>query len=218
MVKSNCIIVEDEPLASALLAEFVGRIPALANMGVFKSVDSAVDYLSIHPVGLVFLDIHLSGKSGIEFLREMNARPAVIITTAYPQYAVEGFELAVTDYLLKPFSFERFLGAVERHLQNLQDRTNDYIDIMVQKKTIRVPFKEIRYIESQREYVQVVTNEKVFRSRVGIGEMELRLPRNFQRIHRSFIINKDHVTAYTSDEVEIGKYVLPIGRGNKGPV
>lgn len=218
MGKSNCIIIEDEPLASALLAEFVGRTPALANQGVFNSVASAQAYLSTHPVELVFLDIHLPGKSGMDFLRELIVRPAVIITTAYPQYAVDGFELAVTDYLLKPFGYERFLGAVEKYLQNTRYRSGDYLDLMVQKKTIRLPFSEIRYIESQREYVLVVTNENVFRSRIGIGEIELRLPGNFQRIHRSFIVNKDRVTAYTAETVEIGKHILPVGRGNRGPV
>jgi two-component system, LytTR family, response regulator len=148
--------------------------------------------------------------------------PAVIITTAYHQYAVEGFELNVTDYLLKPIEFERFLMAVNKvpktysiPLPNQNMDVKDYLFITVQKKKVRVPFIDIIYIESQREYIKIIATQATYLSKMGTHEIEALLPAHlFKRVHRSFIVSLHKITAYTAEVVELsGGLSIPIGRG-----
>jgi two-component system LytT family response regulator len=222
MSKIQCIIVEDEPLAVKVLVDYVAQVPFLDLQGTFKDAILATDYLRDHAVDLIFLDIHLPKLKGMAFLKTLTHPPAVIITTAYHQYAIEGFELNVTDYLLKPFEFERFLVAVNKVKRTQGEKEapveraemKDHLFISVQKKKVKILFSDILYIESQREYIRIVTNRGEYLSKMSTHEIEELLPpRLFRRIHRSFIVSVGRIDSYTADTVEVGGTPIPIGRG-----
>jgi DNA-binding LytR/AlgR family response regulator len=222
MSKIKCIIIEDEPLAVRVLLDYVAQVPFLQLEGTFKNAILATEWLRTNEVQLMFLDIHLPKLKGMAFLKTLAKKPAVIITTAYHQYAVEGFDLDVTDYLLKPIEFERFLIAINKvKLTNSSiptiseiSGTKDYLFLTVQKKKVKILFSEILYVESQREYIKVVTENNEFISRMSTHEIEDLLPRNiFKRIHRSFIISIHKLESYTAESVEVNGVSIPIGRG-----
>lgn len=223
MSKIKCIIVEDEPLAVKVLADYISQVPFLELQGTFKDAILATAYLRDNHPDLIFLDIHLPRLKGMAFLKTLAHPPAVIITTAYHQYAVEGFELNVTDYLLKPFEFERFLVAVNKvkTLENEPANTpiateKDFIFLNVQKKKVKILFTDIIYIESQREYIKVVTTKSEYLTKMGTHEIEALLPGHlFKRIHRSFIISVNKIEAYNAEMVELGGVSIPVGRGYK---
>jgi two-component system LytT family response regulator len=224
MSKIKCIIVEDEPLAVKVLTDYISQVPFLELHGSFKDAILATDYLRSNIVDLIFLDIHLPKLKGMAFLRTLTNPPAIIITTAYHQYAVEGFNLNVTDYLLKPFDFERFLVAVtkvktaqiEKHRSFEESEAKDYLFLNVQKKKVKILFSEILYIESQREYIKIVTTKKEYISKMSTHEIESLLPSNlFKRIHRSFIVSISKIESYTAESVEVSGVSIPIGRGYK---
>jgi DNA-binding LytR/AlgR family response regulator len=224
MSKISCIIIEDEPLAVKILTDYISQIPFLILQGSFKDAILASEYLRDHKIDLMFLDIHLPKLKGMNFLRALKNPPAVIVTSAYHQYAVEGFALNVTDYLLKPFEFERFLAAVNKikashpQIQTVPNEgvQQNYIFLSVQKRKVKIFFADIQYIESQREYVKVVTSKKVLLTKMSTKEIESLLPaEQFKRIHRSFIIAFDKIESYSSETVEIGGVSIPIGRDYK---
>lgn len=224
MSKIACIIVEDEPLAIRVLADYISQVPFLELKGSFKDAILASEFLHEHTVDLIFLDIHLPKLKGMAFLKTLNRPPAVIITTAYHQYAVEGFNMNVTDYLLKPFEFERFLVAVNKARREAEQKVihadtsenRDYIFLNVQKKKVKISFSDIVYIESQREYVRIVTVRKEYVSKMSTNEIEQMLPPDlFRRIHRSFIVSVGKIESYNAEEVEVNGITLPIGRGYK---
>ena len=224
MSKIKCIIVEDEPLAVKVLMDYISHVPFLELHGSFKDAILATDYLRSNTVDLIFLDIHLPKLKGMAFLKTLTNPPAVIITTAYHQYAVEGFNLNVTDYLLKPFEFERFLVAVtkiktaqiEKPKSTEEPDTKDHLFLNVQKKKVKILFSEILFIESQREYIKIVTIKKEYISKMSTHEIESLLPANlFKRIHRSFIVSVNKIESYTAEAVEVNGISIPIGRGYK---
>ena len=221
MSKIKCIIVEDEPLATKILSDYISQVPFLELQGTFKDAILATDYLREHHPDLIFLDIHLPKLKGMAFLKTLAHPPEVIITTAYHQYAVEGFNLNVTDYLLKPFEFERFLTAVtkvrtaqhEKKKPVEAEEIKDHLFLNVQKKKVKILFSEIIYIESQQEYIKMVTTKKVYFSKVTTSEMEAILPANlFKRIHRSYIVSIQKIDSYNSEMVEVNGISIPIGR------
>jgi two-component system, LytTR family, response regulator len=222
MSKIKCIIIEDEPLAVKVLTDYISQVPFLALNGSFKDAILATDYLRDHQADLIFLDIHLPKLKGMAFLKTLTHPPAIIITTAYHQYAVEGFEMNVTDYLLKPFDFERFLVAVTKVKTaktaipgNEEARvTKDHLFLNVQKKKVKILFQDIIYIESQREYIKIVTSKGEYLSKMSTHEIEdLLPPSQFKRIHRSYIISLSKIDSYTAEEVEVSGISIPIGRG-----
>lgn len=222
MSKITCIIIEDEPLAVKILTDYIIQVPFLELQGAFKDAILASEYLRENSVNLIFLDIHLPKLKGIAFLKTLPNPPAVIITTAYHQYAVEGFDLNVTDYLLKPFDFERFLKAVSRVKSSGNEEKNphenpdvrDFIFLNVQKKKVKILFSEIVFIESQQEYIKIVTTKKEFISKMGTHEIEALLPPDlFMRIHRSYIVSISKIESYTAEMVELNGISIPIGRG-----
>ncbi|MEO8174888.1 MAG: response regulator transcription factor [Sediminibacterium sp.] len=222
MSNITCIIVEDEPLASKVLKDYVFQVPFLELKGTFKDAILASDFLRNASVDLMFLDIHLPKLKGMAFLRTLSKPPAVIITTAYHQYAVEGFDLNVTDYLLKPFDFNRFLMAVtkvkaaEIEYQKTQDTQGikDYIFLNVERKRVKFLFFDLVYIESQREYIRIVTTKSEYICKMSTNEIEVLLPTHlFKRIHRSYIISVSKINSYTADMVEVNGVSIPIGRG-----
>jgi two-component system, LytTR family, response regulator len=223
MSKIKCIIIEDEPLAAKVLSDYIHDVPFLDLIGSFKDAILATDYLRHNSADLIFLDIHLPKLKGMAFLKTLANPPAVIITTAYHQYAVEGFNLNVTDYLLKPFEFERFLIAVTK-VKSAQtekqpvtgSQPKDFIFLNVQKKKVRILFSEIVFVESQREYIRIVTTKKEYISKMSTHEVEDLLPSDqFKRIHRSFIVALDKIDSYTAEMVEANGISIPIGRGYK---
>jgi len=227
MSKIKCIIIEDEPLAVKILSDYITQVPFLEITGKFKDAILAADFLREHNVDLIFLDIHLPKLKGMTFLKTLTNPPAVIVTTAYHQYAVEGFELNVTDYLLKPFEFERFLVAVNKvksipnneQVLNKNSEKKDFIFINVNKRKVKILFPEIIYIESQREYIKIVTIKKAYISKMSTKEIESILPSNlFKRIHRSFIISIDKIESYNAEIVEVDGVSIPIGRGYKNVI
>jgi DNA-binding LytR/AlgR family response regulator len=221
MSKIKCIIVEDEPLAAKVLSDYVSQVPFLELTGTFKDAILATEYLRENTVDLIFLDIHLPKLKGMAFLKTLTDPPAVIITTAYAQYAVEGFSMNVTDYLLKPIEFERFLVAVNKikaaqgeKQKSAESQEKDFIFLNVQKKKVKILFSEIVYIESQREYIKIVTTKKEYISKMSTHEIEALLPSNlFKRIHRSFIVSVSKIESYTAEAVEVNGVSIPIGRG-----
>jgi two-component system, LytTR family, response regulator len=220
MSKIKCIVIEDEPLAVKVLLDYISQVPFLEVQGTFKDAILATEFLRNNHPDLIFLDIHLPKLKGMAFLKTLTHPPAVIVTTAYHQYAVEGFDLNVTDYLLKPFEFERFLVAVnkvkiEREKKEPHEgvEIKDYLFLNVQKKKVKILFSEIVYIESQREYIKIVTTKREYLSKMGTHEIEALLPANlFKRIHRSFIVSISKIESYTAEEVEVNGVSIPVGR------
>lgn len=227
MSKLRCIIIEDEPLAVKVLTDYIAQVPFLELRGTFRDAILATDYLRQHTVDLMFLDIHLPRLKGMAFLKTLTHPPAVIITTAYHQYAVEGFDLNVTDYLLKPFEFERFLVAVNKVKTPGQvgpeatqpklpegGENKDYLFLNVQKKKVKILFSDILYIESQREYIKLVTTRTTYLSKISTHEIETLLPPQlFRRVHRSFIVSVGRIDSFTAEYVEVQGVSIPIGRG-----
>src|SRR5258706_3346376 len=222
MSKLKCIIVEDEPLARQILEGYISRAPFLELQGSFEDAIDAIDHLRDHPVDLMFLDIHLPEIKGITFLKTLARPPAVIITTAYHEYALEGYELNVVDYLLKPFEFERFLTAVNKVKKQSQsehataETTKDHLFVSIHLKKVKIYFSEILYIESQKEYIRIVTHNNSYLTKMSTHEIEDLLPDSlFKRIHRSFIIAIHKVGSFNSETVEINGNNIPVGRGYK---
>ena len=224
MSNIKCIIVEDEPLAAKVLTDYISQVPFLELQGTFKDAILATDWLRQNETDLIFLDIHLPKLKGMAFLKTLIEPPSVIITTAYHQYAVEGFNLNVTDYLLKPFEFERFLVAVNKVKAAKTEKQKppevppkDFIFLSSQKKKIKILFSEIVYVESQEEYIKIVTTKKVYFSKMTTNEMESLLPAHlFKRIHRSYIISVSKIESYTAEEVLVNGMSFPIGRSYRG--
>src|SRR5678809_1566660 len=219
MSEIQCIIIEDEPLATKVISDYILQVPFLELQATFKDAILATDYLRDNNTDLIFLDIHLPRLKGMAFLKTLAHPPAVIITTAYHQYAVEGFDMNVTDYLLKPFEFERFLVAVNKVRTAGREKTDerseikDHLFLNVQKKKVKILFSEIIYIESQREYIRIVTTKKEWISKISTHEIEAMLPANlFKRIHRSFIVALNKIDSYTADSVEVNGVAIPVGR------
>ncbi len=227
MSKLRCIVIEDEPLAVKVLSDYIAQVPFLELQATFKNALLAIEFLHENSTDLIFLDIHLPQLKGMDFLKTLTNPPAVIITTAYHQYAVEGFELNVTDYLLKPFAFERFLVAVnkvktaqtEKQKPKESVAEKDFIFLNVQKKKVKILFSEIVYIESQREYIKINTLKQQFITKMSTHEIERLLPSNlFKRIHRSFIISIPKIESYTAEMVEVNGVSIPIGREYRGVI
>lgn len=223
----KCIIVDDEPLAIEIMESYVGKVEQLRLEGTFRNAVTAFTFLQQHPVDLIFLDIQMPKLSGIDFLKTLKNPPKVIFTTAFRDYALDGFELEVADYLLKPIPFDRFLKAVGKVLHQpvsqpvstAAKQDDNYVYFKVDKKMIKVRMSEILYIESIKDYVKVKTGDKEIVTQQKISYLEESLPReNFLRIHRSFIVNREKIDAYSATDMEIGKFHIPIGRNYKNDV
>ncbi|RPD43210.1 LytR/AlgR family response regulator transcription factor [Chitinophaga barathri] len=228
MQKFNCIIVEDEPLAAEVLCDYIRQVPFLELKAVCADAIFAMEVLQREQVHLIFLDIHLPKLKGFAFIKALKHPPQIIITTAYQEYALEGYELNVTDYLLKPIEFSRFLTAVNKVRQQplpapaapLPARVTPperaYLFFNVSKKKVKVYLDEILYIESLKEYIGITTHKQTILTKFQLGEIEELLARNnFIRIHRSFIVAKDKIDAFTATDIEINGKPIPIGRSYK---
>lgn len=220
MQKFYCIIVEDEPLATEVIQDYIAQVPFLELKESFSDALFATDYLQHQSVDLIFLDIHLPKLKGLDFISTLQHPPQIILTTAYHEYAIKGFELNVLDYLLKPIEFNRFLKAVNKlnHTDNLNMNTIERKSMFfnVNKKNVKIFLDEILYIESLKEYVRIVTPSKSIVTKFQLGQIETLLSnQDFIRIHRSYMISKHKIDAYTATDVEINGKHIPIGRGFK---
>jgi DNA-binding LytR/AlgR family response regulator len=213
----RCAIVDDEELARALLENYAGRLPNLQLAGMCKDPLEALQLLQEQAVDLLFLDIQMPELTGIEFLRSLTQRPLVIFTTAYSEYALEGYELDVLDYLLKPISFERFVQAVNKAAERLRLLSNekgekDYILVKADHKVHRLRYDDILYVQSMLEYVAFHTPEGRILSLGSLRSLEDELPKSlFIRVHKSFIVAKKRVTTLEGNTMHIGKEKIPIG-------
>lgn len=227
MEKFKCIIIEDEPLAAEVLKEYVEQIPFLELKAVCRDAFLALDIIQNEKPALLFLDLHLPKLKGFDFLKSLKNPPQVIVTTAYRDYAVEGYELNVVDYLLKPISFSRFLSAVNKlkinNTTNGQNQVNNsvnperpYIFINVNKKKVKIFLDEILFIESKKEYISIVTPTQSYLTKFPLGEIETQLVKsNFIRVHRSFIVSKEKIKAFNAAQIEVAGINIPIGRSYK---
>jgi len=219
-MKINCIVVDDEPLSQDVLKKFIGETPGLELTAVCSNAFEANDLLQTELVQLFFLDINMPGLSGIRFIRTIVDPPLVVFTTAYPEYAVEGFEVDAVDFLLKPFSYERFLKAVNKAAEklNLKMRksmeNDDFTLLKSDKKIYKVNFSDIIYIESYGDYLKVYVPEKCIVVHEKIGNMEERLPvEKFMRIHKSYIIATDKIKFIEGNQVNMTtNVVIPVGK------
>jgi DNA-binding LytR/AlgR family response regulator len=226
MEKYNCIIIEDEPLAAEILQEYIADIPFLELKNTYKDALSALEDMRSNDIDLIFLDINLPKLKGLDFIQTLKNPPHIIITTAYHEYALQGYELNIVDYLLKPIEFSRFLKAVNKlkMLNSLKSYSSPvfipsgstYMFVNTNKKKVKLYFKDILYVESLKEYIKVFTADKIIVTKYQLGQIEEHLPKgDFLRIHRSFIVAKEKIEAFTSTEIEIGNKKLPIGRSYK---
>ncbi|MFZ1676724.1 MAG: LytTR family DNA-binding domain-containing protein [Saprospiraceae bacterium] len=221
----NCLIIEDEPLAAEILRDYISEVSDLYLMDVCRDVMTASGYLRGHTVDILFVDIHLPKINGIDFIKTIQNQYQVILTTAYDQYALEGYNLNVVDYLLKPIEFSRFLQAIQKIKKNNLTisepvegtaRKDSFHFFNVDKRQVKVFLDDILYIESMKEYVKIHTSENYLLTKLQIGEFEsLLAASNLLRVHKSFIINLDKVTAYSANLIEIGRHQIPIGRTYK---
>lgn len=226
MEKYNCLIVEDEPLAAEILEDYVKKIPFLQLKGICNDAIFAMDVLQKDKIDLLFLDIHLPHLKGVDFIRTLKNAPQVIITTAYRDYAIEGYELNVLDYLVKPINFNRFLAAVnkvknhnstgETVTHTISSAERSHLFFNVNKKNVKVYIDDILYIESLKEYIRITTKGKTILTKMQMGQIEEMLSdKNFLRIHRSFLVSKPKIEAFNATDVEINNQLIPIGRSYK---
>jgi DNA-binding LytR/AlgR family response regulator len=227
MANCNCILIEDEPLAIEIIEDYIRQIPFLSLKKVCTDALAAMEVIRAETIDLIFLDLHLPKLKGLDFLSTIKNPPKVIITTAYHQYALKSYEFNVIDYLLKPIEFNRFLTAVNKVAVNTSDldveksktifeRERIHYFFNVGKKKVKLYVDEILYIEGQKEYIKIFTESKMITTKHQIGMIDETLSsHNFIRIHRSFIVAKDKIDAYTINDIEIAGKVLPIGRSYK---
>ncbi|WP_426482299.1 LytR/AlgR family response regulator transcription factor [Chryseobacterium sp. R2ACT005] len=213
----NCIIVDDEPLAMSLLENHISKIDDLKLVGKAQNAMQAYKTLQNQTVDLMFLDIQMPHLNGIDFLKSLSQKPNTIFTTAYRDFAIEGFELEAVDYLLKPITFERFFKSVERILRTTAGNRENFILIKIEGMHRKLMLSEIAYFESQGNDIKVVlTTQESFISKSKITDLEKTLSgKGFVRIHRSFIINSAIVMAFSNNEVLLGNHRIPVGRSYK---
>ena len=229
----TCLAVDDEPPALQVIEKYVTSIPSLQLVATCSNAVDALTVLQNNQVDLLFLDIQMPYILGTDFMRTLSQPPKVIFTTAFRKYAVEGFDLDAVDYLLKPISFERFLKAVNKVMKlNLPGaeslpvntaQKNETIDTFIylraDRKSIKVNWNDVLFIESLKDYIKVVTKEKTIITKQSISSIEENLPGHlFIRVHRSFIVSLGKIDSFTSDLIQIGKYEIPISRSYRHEV
>ncbi len=217
MSQIRCIALEDEAPALEILKNYLSHFEDFRLLESFVSPFEAQKYLLNSSVDLIFLDIQLPGLNGLEFLRTLKDPPLVIITSAYSEHGVEAYEQEVFDYLLKPYSLERFAKALnrvrEQGASSPGSAAKEFILLRVDRQNRKVDLDKIRYVESQKEYVELDLEDEKLLSKIGITELSDQLPDDrFIRIHRSFIVNKDFIKGMASNHVDLGDQQIPIGR------
>lgn len=223
----SCVIVEDEPMARKLLTQYVDKVPGLRLMAALPSPLAALEFLKENEPDILFLDVQMPEITGIDLLKILEKKPVVVLTTAYSEYAIEGYELDVTDYLLKPITFERFLKCVEKikrkqapvsaidHTSSLRDTppatSSDYLFVKDGTKSVRINLSEVRYIESLKDYVRIHVTDKRITTLQSMKKLMSLLPaQDFVRVHHSYIIAMPWVEEVYRDEVLVDGTMLPV--------
>jgi len=224
----NCIVVDDEPLAREGMELNIQDVPSLNLLGMFGTAMAANDFIRKNEVDLIFLDIQMPGITGLEYLRNLKDAPMVILTTAYPQYALESFELNVLDYLVKPIRLERFIKAVnkaqdqydllknnqvENKIESIED---EFVYLKSERKFIKVFFKDIKYIKGVKDYVMLVTKDKKILTAMNIKTIYQQLPESiFARVNKSYVINTQYIDSVELDCIQLAGEEIPLGRTYK---
>lgn len=226
----NCIIVDDEPVAREILENHLSKIEKVRVVGNCKNALEAFQIINTQKVDLIFLDINMPEISGLSFAKSINKNIKVIFTTAYREYAVDGFDLQAVDYLLKPISFERLLQALNKYLNEntsvqekeivpVEEEKNDYFFVRSDRKMIKISYTEIQFIESLSDYLKIHLKDKSVVTRETIVNIEAKLPqKEFIRVHRSYVVALSAIESFTSEYIEIGKKQIPISRSYKNEV
>ena len=222
--KYRCLIVEDEPIAADIIAAFIEKDRELELVEICSDAINAHAVLKREAVDLLFLDLHLPILKGFDFLRKLDNPPEVIVTTAYHDYALEGYELDVIDYLLKPIPYDRFVKAVEKfkHFFKaeealIQHSERDFILVQCGKRQVKIFSDDIFFIESFREYIVIHTKNEDVKIKMAISKIEEILDkRKFKRVHKSFIVSQDKVEVFSANELVVKAVKIPVGRTYKG--
>ena len=223
-MKTRCLIIDDEPLAIKLIKTHLSKLDSFEVAGECSNALKAIEFLKREHIDLMFLDINMPEITGLEFLKSLPDPPYVIITTAYREYAIEGYDLDVIDFLLKPISFERFLKAINRYCNRTnpfhknstgqpQSAESRHVFIQDGKNIYKISYDDLLYLEGFGEYVKVVTVSKTHLVRDSLSDFEQKLPSDhFLRIHKSYIVNLEKITGYNSVHVMLKNTELPVGR------
>jgi DNA-binding LytR/AlgR family response regulator len=221
----KCLIVDDEPPAREIIRRYAEQVPSLDVAGECENAIQAFAFLQQQPVDLIFLDIRMPQLNGNDFVKALSTPPKVIFTTAYPEYALEGFELNAVDYLVKPVRFERFLKAVQKAFATnnvkhsveppvAEDKKPDsFVYFRADRKMIKVMLDDILYIESMKDYIRVFTKQSTVITKQSISSVEAMLPdKEFIRVHRSYIVSLNKIKSFTNELIGIEKADIPIGK------
>lgn len=224
----SCLIIDDEVIAQEIIASHLSKIPSIKKIESCNNAIEGFSYLRDNEVDLVFLDINMPEISGISFAKSISKDIKIIFTTAYRDYAVEGFELQAVDYLLKPISFDRLLKAVNNYFDIYgtpetssfeESNANEFMFVRSDRRMLKIDFQDIIFVESYSDYIKIHLENKTIVTRETISAVEAKLPRNkFMRIHRSFIISLANISSFTNEEITINKKSLPISRSYKKEV
>jgi len=226
----NCIIVDDEPVAREILHKHLSQIKSVQVVGKCKDGIEAFNIINEKRVDLIFLDINMPSISGLSFARSINKNIKIIFTTAYREYAVDGFDLQAVDYLLKPVSFERLLQSINKYIDEniglptkrkteIKQSKTDHFFVRSDRKMIKICYDNILFIESIGDYLKIFLSDKTVVTRETITNIEAKLPQSeFLRTHRSFIVSTAHIDSFTSEYIEIGKNQIPVSRSYKDMV
>ncbi len=235
-MKIRCLVIDDEKLARDYIKNYISKIPQLELVGDFNSPLKATEIIKKGGVDLLFLDIQMPDITGVDFIKSLANKPEVIFTTAYQEYALEGFNLNAIDYLLKPFSFERFFQAVNKVIDKLENNNapdnfpqenlpsqasvgEDFLTIRADRKFYKINFDEIIYIEGQKAYVSFYTHKKRITALASLKDLEESLPQDqFIRIHKSYIVSIKEIASLEGNMIEVGEQQLPVGKSYKETV
>ncbi|WP_462281970.1 LytR/AlgR family response regulator transcription factor, partial [Salinivirga cyanobacteriivorans] len=210
MKKIHCTAIDDEPLALTILKDYVSKVPYLEMVETFTSASAASSFIQNEKPDILFLDIQMPDIKGIDFINTLVYKPIIILTTAYSEYAVQGYNLDVTDYLLKPIPYDRFLQSINKAMQLISNRSSndinlekDYLFVKSGHKSVKVNFENILFVEGLKEYVSLYTENKKFLKLDTFKNLENLLPKNFVRVHKSYIVNIDHISSFYGNTLEI---------------
>jgi len=220
MDKYTCIIIEDEPLALEKTKDFVNKVPFLTLSATFDNALNGLTYLNNNKVDVLFLDINMDELSGIELLESSKINSQVIITTAYQEYALKGYELHITDYLLKPFTFNRFLQAVNKAQENLSQRVAekqlDFIFVKTENRLEKIMISDILYIEGMRDYLRIHTSNKKIMTLQSFNELEQLIPSHLVcRVHKSYMVAINKIESIERSRIKIADQLIPVSETYK---
>ena len=222
----NCIVIDDELPAIEQMEEYISRIPFLKLIGSFDNAIEPINFLKSNPVDIIFLDIEMEGFTGLQLIKTLQNKPKIILTTAYDKYAIEAFDLNVTDYLLKPISFERFMKSIDKIFDSFVNDKHtikgepiykrDYFFVKTEFRMQRVDFKDILFVEGMNEYLGINTTKERIMTLQNFKTIEESLPsENFVRVHKSFLVAIDKIDSVEKNRIKIGNKMIPVSNTYK---